>query len=507
MRRSVLGGREGRKEALMQTHIPKQLLVWLLAVLMVWPWPLRLNAQGSGTVFSPAELDQLVAPLALYPDPLVAQILMASTYPLEVVQADRWVKANKTLQGQALTTALEAQSWDASVKSLVNFPQVLAVMSEKLDLTQRLGDAFLAQQKDVLDAIQRLRAKAQAQGNLKTTKEQTVIVEQPAAPTTVVQQPAAQTTVVEQPAAQTTVIRIEPTNPQVVYVPTYNPTVVYGAWPSPAYPPYTYYPPGYAVATAAFSFTAGVALGAAWGYAWGGCNWRGGDVDINVNRNTNFNTNINRQRYQANMQARGLSAQGAWQHDGSHRRGVAYRDQGTAQRFNRGTNAQAAASREAFRGRAESGRQELARGGADRIGQAGARERAGAGSRSGGIGERGGPGERGGLGDRGGAGERGGLGDRGGPGERGGLGDRGGAGERGGLSGRSGGPGDRPAQRGGGGAQAGGFGDAGRGRQADAFQGLGRGSDVRNASARGASSWGGETRAAGGGFQHGGGGF
>src|SRR5499427_2020944 len=281
------------------------------------------------------------------------------------------------------------------------------MMDQKLDMTQRLGDAFLAQQKDVLDAIQRLRAKAQAQGNLKTTPEQTVIVEQP----------AAQTTVVEQPAAQTTIIKIEPTNPQVVYVPTYNPTVVYGAWSYPAYPPYTYYPPGYVATTAAFSFTAGVALGAAWGYAWGGCNWHGGDVDINVNRNTNFNTNINRQRYQANMQARGQSAQGAWQHDASHRRGVSYRDQGTAQRFNRGTNAQAAASREAFRGRAESGRQELARSGADRIGQGGARGRTGAGSRAGGIGERGGPGERGGLGDRGGAGERGGLGDRGGPGE------------------------------------------------------------------------------------------
>src|SRR5262245_33761847 len=385
-------------------NIPKQLLVWLLAVLMVWPWPLRLNAQSSGTTFRPEEIEQLVASIALYPDSLVSQILMASTYPLEIVQADRWARANKTLQGQALTTALEAQNWDPSVKSLLNFPQVLAVMSEKLDLTQKLGDAFLAQQKDVLDAIQRLRAKAQAQGNLKTTKEQTVIVEQPAAQTTVVQQPAAQTTVVEQPAAQTTVIKIEPANSQVVYVPTYNPTVVYGAWPYPAYPPYAYYPPGYVATTAAFSFAAGVALSAAWGYAWGGCNWRGGDVDINVNRNTNFNQNINRENYRANMQARGQSAQGAWQHDASHRKGVAYRDQGTEQRFNRGTNAQAAQSREAFRGRAESGRQELARGGADRLGQGGAGERAGAGSREGGRGDRGRTGEQGGLSGRGGQG-------------------------------------------------------------------------------------------------------
>jgi len=327
----------------------KQLLAWLLVVLVALPWPVRLAAQGTGTVFKPEEIEQLVAPIALYPDSLVSQILMASTYPLEVVEVARWVTANKTLKGDALTAALEQHTWDPSVKSLVNFPQVLDLMNQKLDLTQRLGDAFLRQQKDVLDAIQRLRAKAQ--GNLKTTKEQTVIV--------------------EQPAAQTTVIKIEPANPQVVYVPTYNPTVVYGAWPYPTYPPYAYYPPGYVAATAAFSFTAGVALGAAWGYAWGGCNWHGGDVDIDINRNVNLNRNINRQRYQANFQARGLSARGTWQHDATHRRGVAYRDQGTAQRFNRGTNAQAVQAREAFRGRAESGRQELARGGADRFRQGG----------------------------------------------------------------------------------------------------------------------------------------
>src|SRR4030095_9516622 len=190
------------------------------------------------------------------------------------------------LKGESLTRALEAQSWDPSVKSLVNFPQVLAAMSEKLDVTLKLGDAFLAQQKDVMNACERLRARAQAQGNLKTTKEQTVIVEQP----------AAQTTVVEQPAAQTTVIKIEPTDPQVVFVPTYNPTVVYGTWPYPAYPPYAYYPYGY-VAAGALAFTAGVALGAAWGYAWGGCNWHGGDVNVDVNRNTNFNRNINRESY------------------------------------------------------------------------------------------------------------------------------------------------------------------------------------------------------------------
>ncbi len=159
----------------------------------------------------------MLAPIALYPDSLLAQIFMASTYPLEVVQADRWAKQNKNLTGDALTAALEKQPWDPSVKSLINFPQVLAMMSEKLDWTQKLGDAFLAQEKDVMASVQTLRKKAYDAGNLKTTKEQKVVVEQET-------------------------IVIESASPQVVYVPTYNPTVVYGTWAYPAYPPAYYYP-------------------------------------------------------------------------------------------------------------------------------------------------------------------------------------------------------------------------------------------------------------------------
>src|SRR5262245_16263822 len=243
-------------------------IAWLLVLLMAFPLPGRVAAaQGDAPPLKPEEIEQLVAPIALYPDSLVSQILMASTYPLEVVEADRWVKQNANLKGDALGSALDKQSWDPSVKSLVQFPKVLSGMSEKLDLTQKMGDAFLAQQKDVLDAVQRLRAKAQAAGNLKTTNEQKVIVEQPT------------------PTQQTTVIKIEPANPQVVYVPQYNPTVVYGAWPYPAYPPYAYYP----FAGAALGFATGVAMGAAWGWAFGGCNWGGGHVDIDVNRNFNYN--------------------------------------------------------------------------------------------------------------------------------------------------------------------------------------------------------------------------
>jgi hypothetical protein len=286
-------------------------------------------------LFKAEELEQFLAPIALYPDSLLTQILMASTYPLEIVQADRWAKQNKDMKGDALTKALESQPWDPSVKSLVNFPQVLAMMSEKLDWTQKLGDAFLAQQKDVMDTTQKLRKKAHAEGNLKTTKEQVVKVEKE-------------------------VIIIEPANPQVVYVPTYSTTVVYGTWPYPAYPPYPYYPPGYAPGAGLFGFGAGVAVGAAWGYAWGHANWNGGDVDVNVNQNTNINNNIDRSKEQ-NKVTRGEGGKGSWQHNPEHRKGVSYKDQGTADKFGKGgpKNAQ---SRDSFRGRGDTGRQDSGRG-------------------------------------------------------------------------------------------------------------------------------------------------
>ena len=324
-------------------------LVFICMTLVVPPYS---YPQGSPSppVFKAEELEQILAPVALYPDSLLTQILMASTYPLEIVQADRWAKQNKDMKGDTLTKALEAQPWDPSVKSLVNFPQVLAMMSEKIDWTQKLGDAFLAQQKDVMGTIQKLRGKAQASGNLKTTKEQVVKVEQE-------------------------VIIIEPASPQTVYVPAYNPTVVYGAWAYPAYPPYYYYPPGY-VAGAAFTFAAGVAIGAAWGYAWGGANWRGGDVDVNVNRNTNINNNIDRSKYQ-NTVTGGQGGQGKWQHDASHRGGVAYKDQRTAQKYNKGTGGEAAKSREAYRGKTGQGAGGVSTQPAGAGGQQGAMDRGG----------------------------------------------------------------------------------------------------------------------------------
>ena len=189
-----------------------------LVVLMALPLPALAQGSSAQPTFRQEELDQMLAPIALYPDALLAQIFMASTYPLEIIQADRWLQQHEKLQGDALTAALNKQPWDPSVKSLINFPQVLTMMSEQLDWMTNLGDAFIAQQQDVMATVQTLRAKAQAAGNLATTTEQQVIVEQK-------------------------VIRIESASPQVIYVPTYNPTVVYGTWWYPAYPPPIYYPP------------------------------------------------------------------------------------------------------------------------------------------------------------------------------------------------------------------------------------------------------------------------
>jgi len=281
------------------------------------PAPQSTAPAADGT-FSQAQIDQMMAPIALYPDSLLSQVLMASTYPADVADAARWSKAHADQSGDAAVRAVESQPWDPSVKSLVAFPQVLQTMGDKPDWVQNLGDAFLASSKDVLDSAQRLRARARESGNLKTTEQQTVTVQQQA-------------------------ITIEPANPQTVYVPTYNPTVVYGTWPYPAYPPYYWYPPsmyypgyypGAALATG-IAFGVGVAATAA---LWGGCNWGGGDVNINVNRYNSLNTN------------RQLNAgQNRFQHNAQNRRGVPYRDSRSQQQF--GKNVPGAENRADFRGR------------------------------------------------------------------------------------------------------------------------------------------------------------
>jgi hypothetical protein len=345
--------------------------------------------------FKPEQIEALVAPIALYPDSVLSQVLMASTYPLEIVHAARWVKANPNVKGDAAVKAVENQPWDTSVKSMVAFPQILEPMYDKLDWTQKLGDAFLAQQKDVFAAVQRLRARAQESGNLKSNEQQTVVTE-PA--------PA---------GGQTTIVRIEPTNPQVIYVPAYNPTVVYGAWSYPAYPPTywppypAYYPGYYPGAALATGFAWGIGLAAA-GAIFSNCNWGGGDVNINVDKARNVDRNFDRSR----VQGQG----GRWQHDASHRQGVAYRDNATRDKF--AGSAGSADGRSQYRGR-----------GTDTGAGFGASDRAGA-SNQASINDRSTGGNRAGTADRSAAANRGSASNRAGPGDmsRASTGNRGGYG-------------------------------------------------------------------------------
>jgi hypothetical protein len=326
----------------------------LIMIAVLWSVPLGAMAQQPATaptqpLLKPAELDQLLAPIALHPDPLLSEVLIASTYPLEVVQADRWAKSNKSLKGDALTAALGKQSWDDSVKSLVQVPSVLTMMSEQLDWTQKLGDAVLAQQADVMDAIQRLRARARANGKLESTKEQTVTVKTD---------------------DQKQYVVIEPTSPTEIYVPYYEPAAVYGDWPNPDYAPY-YFPPPYgyipgAALATGVAFAAGVAIRHAF---WGNCDWGRGNINVVANRSVDI-ANINR---------------GKWEHNADHRQGVKYNNADVRQKFAK-TDIQAGkAARQDVRGKdgqkvLEPDRDRPGAGDRDRP-AAGDRERAAAGDR------------------------------------------------------------------------------------------------------------------------------
>ncbi|PYL05468.1 MAG: DUF3300 domain-containing protein [Verrucomicrobia bacterium] len=418
-----------------------------------------MTTTTSGTEQAPklpsGELDSLVAPIALYSDQLLAQTLAASTYPLEIIQLQQWMAQNKNLKGKALGDAVAKQPWDPSVQGLVEFPDVVQRMAGNIQWTTDLGNAFLAQQSDVMDAIQRMRAKAQGTGNLKTSAQQKV-----------------ETQTVE---GGKQVIVVQPANPEVVYVPSYDPTVVYGA-PAPEYPYYPYTYPGYVPGTA-LMWGAGIALGAAawgaWGGHWGDCNWGGGDVNINNNNNFNRNSNRNVNRGQAGQGNR-------WQHNPQHRGNAPYGDRGTANKFG---------------GRGPGG-----------VGGAGG---------AGGAGRLGGAGGIGGAGKPGGAGGAGGIGGAGKPGGAGGAGGIGGAGRPGGAGGagvgKPGGAG-AGARPGGGSAksQVGNRSASSRpsaGAKGGGFSG-GSGNYARASSSRGGQSMGGGgmSRGGGGGMSRGGGG-
>ena len=401
------------------------------------------------------QLDSLVAPIALFSDPLLAQTLAASTYPLELIQLQQWLAKNLGLKDKALADAVAKQPWDPSIQAMAGLPDLVKRLADDIQWTTDLGNAFLAQQSDVMDAVQRMRKKATDSGKLKSSEQQTV-----------------ETRVVENKS----VVVIEQANPQIVYVPSYDPVAIWGA-PYYPYPPIYYPPPGYYAAGLAISFGVGMMMGAFWSGGWGwGCGWGSNNININNNNNFNRNTNIgggNRNNIgggnrgnlgggnlggsnrPSQLPSRGggnLGGGGNWQHNPQHRGGAPYRDRATADRFGGVTRGDSLSNR-----------------------QAGARQQ---------IGRQGGN-----LGSTRPGG--GGLGDR-----AGGIGGRGGAGG-GGLGGGPDRIGGRDISRGGGGNRDA-FGGGSRG------SGGFNGSSARSSGSRGASSMG--SRGGGGGFSRGGGG-
>lgn len=424
------------------------------------------------------QLDSLVAPIALYPDPLLAQVLAASTYPLEIVQLQQWLEKNKGLKDQALADAAAKEPWDSSIQALAGLPDVVKRLADDIQWTTDLGNAFLAQQNDVMDAVQRMRKKAQEKGTLKTTDQQKV-----------------ETRVIESKP----VIVVEQANPQVIYVPSYDPYVVWGA-PLYPYPPIYYPPAGYYAAGMAISFGIGVAMGAFWSGGWGwNCGWGGNNVYINRNNNFNRNTNIgggnrnnigggngigggnrngiggsngiggNRGGLGSGNRPSTLPSGGGdrlgsagdrWQHRPEHRGGAPYRDRATADRFG------GAARGDSLANRQSRARQQIGRQGGNL-----ASNRPGVSNRANGLGG----------GNRGGGTGGAGLGNRGGGGA-----DR---------------IGSRDLSRSGGGSNNA-FGGGSRGYNGSSA----RASGNRGASSMGSGSGGGFSRGGGGGFRGGGGG-
>ncbi len=284
--------------------------------------PLSLMAQEEGPTadvsgssasvqaqsLAPEQLADLVAPIALYPDPLLSQVLVASTYPLELVEAQQWLLRNGRLRGQQLIDAAQEQNWDASVQGLVAFPDVLARMNQDVQWTTALGNAFLAQQADVMDAVQRMRTRAQANGKLSSSPEQTVTTETP---------------------GEQAVIEILPADPQVIYVPEYDPDYIWGS------PAWGYYPP-LAYTSYGFGFGPAIDIGfcfggwngwgwRGWGWGWGP-NWFGGSVFVN-------GAFFRHHGFHGRFLAGGFAGRRGWRHDPGHRLGVPYRNAQLAARY------------------------------------------------------------------------------------------------------------------------------------------------------------------------------
>jgi hypothetical protein len=291
----------------MYRYLRKLALLFSLSLLLGTA-PARAADPPSFTV---EQLDQMLAPIALFPDALLSQVLMASTYPSQVAKAAEWAFDNRDLKGDDAVKAVQNKDWDPSVQSLVAFPQVLAMLQEKPQWVQDLGDAFLAQPDAVMDSVQFLRMKAKDAGNLSSNEQQIVTVK--AAP------PPPQTIVVNAPPPPAQIIVIEPAQPQVVFVPIYNPAFMFGPWWHPMYPPFFFPPPprwGFGWSVVGSAIWWGTAIGVR-NAMWGGVNWNTRNVNINVNQwnNININNRINSNDRNVN-----------WNHNQRNRQGVPYRD-------------------------------------------------------------------------------------------------------------------------------------------------------------------------------------
>jgi hypothetical protein len=401
------------------------------------------------------QLDSLVAPIALYPDPLLSQTLVAATYPLELVQLQQWLaKEGAYLNEKAVAEAVKKQDWDPSIQAMALLPSVVKQLAENIKWTSDLGNAFLAQQSDVMDAVQRMRTKAKDGGKLQSDDKVRV-----------------ETKAVE----SKTVVVIEQANPEVVYVPSYNPTVVWGVTSYPY--PYMYYPPYGYYGAAYIGYGTGIAIGVAWGGGWGyGSGW--GHNDITINRNNNFVNHYNNRNINRGDRVNHLnSGNNNWRHNPQHRGGAPYPSRDIANRFGGGARGDSISNRQA------NARQNIGNFGS---GRAGTMDRTGFGGGGRDIG--------GALANRGGG--FGGGRPSAGTMERPGLG----GGNRGGGFGSGGGDriGSRDISRGGGARNMGSFGGGG---------GSWGGGSARASSSRGASSMGGYGGRGGGGMRSGGGGM
>jgi hypothetical protein len=304
-----------------------QSLVAILCVVALAPGDAAVYAQPTSLQNAPPDqaapaipadqLDSLVAPIALYPDPLLTQVLVASTYPLEIIQLEKWLGKNSGLKGDALTTAVQNQDWDPSIQAMAVFPDLVKRLGDDIKWTTDLGNAFLAQQSDVMDAVQRMRTKAMDAGKLKSNEQMKV-----------------ETQTVE----SKTVVVIQPANPQIVYVPTYNPVVVYGP-PIYPYPPIYYPPPSYYAAGMFFAFGVGIAVGSYYRGGWGyNCGW-GRNTTVIINNNNNYvrhynSVNVNRVNVNnTNINNINRNGNSNWQHNAQHRGGTPYSNQNVARQY------------------------------------------------------------------------------------------------------------------------------------------------------------------------------